>query len=593
MKISYRGSVLFLFVCFLFIGRAVGNNLPGENIESMVQSYLNKADNCFIAYNPDKAKIYLDSASLYKSELNDPEILGFLYSLFGCYFNMKFNELEAYTNYYKAIEYYEKAGKKNLLLPIYHNLAFSYSQKNDAESLKKIIDKMLPLALTENKNADLIDTYRIIAFYYNILYEKEKKDVFLDSAIYYDKQAVVIFEKTPAPNDIRPEEIAYNYIDLASNLIGKEYIHPDTAGIYLAKAEKLSAPNDTSMILNLYWVKGLIACKREEFEKAKQLFNDQLALLKQLDKGDPLQMYAGIYQKLSEISEKQKDYSMALEYERKRIDYLNQIHDVQKYKIVSELGTKYEVRKNEQKITQLTQLAKYQKNMNRLYLFISILFFITICILISWFRLKKKSNETQLALVHSEKNEALLHIKFKEEQLEKAELEKYEVLLDNHFKKEQISDMDVNLKELKKEQYQLNTLIDDYAAKLKDYEKRKSEGFLFKTGDPFNSNVLQELYDLIGKKIKDVRKQKEYRENLTTVDDLFFQHMKEYAKKRLSELEIKRCTAFLIGMDAPDIAECFSVEQRSIHQAHYRLKAKFGVDQGSDLNRFLKQLLYK
>jgi len=229
--------------------------------------------------------------------------------------------------------------------------------------------------------------------------------------------------------------------------------------------------------------------------------------------------------------------------------------------------------------------------MNRLSLFILILLFIALFIIISWLRLKKKATETQLALVSSEKNEALLHIKLKEEQLEKAKLEKYEILLDNHFKNEQISDMDVKLEELKNEQHKLNTLIDEYAAKLRDYENWKSEEFSFKTINPFNSNVLQELYDLIKKKIKDIPKQKEYCEKLATVNDLFFKRLKECAKENLSVLDLKRCTAFLIGMEAPDIAECFSVEQRSIHQAHYRLKAKLKINQESDLNMFLKQLL--
>jgi len=596
MKPSYKDRIYInygiLLVCFfLFCGKTNGNIISNLKNES-VQAYLEKADSCIRVYAIDRAKIYIDSAAVYEKQVSDPCLLGFLYSKLGDYYSFKLNDPDAHRNYYKAIEYYEKAGKTKYLIQIYNNLAFSYIQNDDMETLKKIIDKLLPLTLAQNKNGNLIDTYRIISFYFSKLYKKEKLTLCLDSALYYDKQAISIFETAAfiSPDTVRPEDMAYNYLNVASNLLEKSSILPDTVGIYLAKAEKLANPVDTTMIINLYWIKGQIAYKKGEIEKAKQLFSEQLILMDHWTKGETLFLYADLYQMLSKISEKQKDDGKALYYERKRIDYLNQIHDTQKYEIIRELETKYEVRQKEQKIIQLSELAHYQKKIIYLYIFILILFFIAFFLTVGWFRLKKKVNEKQLTLIRSEKNEAILQSKLKEKQIEKEKLEKFDVLLDNHFKNVQILERDDELNKLKCEQQKLNTLIDEFTGKLQKYEKRKSRDILFMTNDPVNSSILYELYELIKRKIKNVSKQEEYHEKLATIDDTFFQQIKERAEEELSILDIKRCVAFLIGMEATDIAECFSIEQHSIHQAHYRLKIKFGLDKKMDLDAFLKQL---
>ena len=202
----------------------------------------------------------------------------------------------------------------------------------------------------------------------------------------------------------------------------------------------------------------------------------------------------------------------------------------------------------------------------------------------------KKATETQLRLTRSEKNEALLQIKLREEQLEKEKFEKYDVLLDSHFKRIQISEMDDELRELRNEQHNLNALIGDYAGKLKNYEKRKSGETVFQTDEPLHTSVLGEIYGLIKRRIKDVSTQREYFEQLATVEDSFFRRLAERAESDcLSALEMQRCVAILIGMKAQDIAECFSVEPRSIHQARHRLKVKLKVDKETDLDMFLKQ----
>ena len=582
--------LFFLPACLLL---SCGKNTsPSIDIETKVRAYLDMAYDCMIAYQLDDSKLYIDSAFSYGKNIRNLYLLGYLYNSNAVYYSLILNDSASHGNYYKAMDYYEQAGVTEPLTAIYHNLAFFYHQKNDTEALKRIVDKVLQLAPVQNNNMDLIDTYRIISFYHNELYRKKRQTVYLDSAIYYDRQVVNIFETNPSlPDATRPEEIAYNYINLAHNLLESDSTHLDTISIYIAKAEALAAPNDTAMFLNIYWTKGVTAYKDAAYEKAGQLFKRQLILLEQWARGEPPFMYADIYQKLSEIEEKQKEFLPALTYERKRNEYLNRIHDAQKYEIVRELETKHDVQQKEREVIRLTELNVYRKNINTLYLFISILLIITLFIAIRWFKLKKKAAETQLALARSEKNEAVLQIKFREEQIEKEKLEKYEALLDSHFKNSQIQEMDDELVNLKNEQQQLNTLIDGYVRKLKEYEKRKSQGIAFITTDSFHTGILHDLYELINKRLKNHSERPEYVEMLSTIDDAFFQRLRERADRdELSTLDVKRCVAFLIGMKVSHMAECFSVESRSIHQARHRLKVKLGVERESDLDMFLKQL---
>lgn len=544
-------------------------------------------------YDLNESKLYIDSAFLYQKDIKETSLFGHLYNTCAVYYSLILNDSASHLNYYRAIEFYEKAGMTNELISIYHNLAFSYIQKNDTETLKKIIEKMRLLALAQNKHEDIIDTYRIIAFYYSNLYKKNQQSINLDSAIYYDKQAISIFE-SKSSQITRPNEIAYNYINLASNLLENGCFHPDTIIDVLAKAEKMSNPNDTVMMINLYWVKGLIAYNNDEYVKAEQLFSDQLSLMEHWSINNPLLAYTSLYQKLSEIFEKKENYLQALEYERKRNDYLRQIHDTQKYETVRELETKYEVRQKEQEISRLTEMNAYQKKINILYLSVSVLFIIASFITVNWFRLKKKMVETQLALTYSEKNEANLKIKLKEDQLEKTKLEKYEALLDSHFKKEQIVEMDNELKSLKNEQQQLNILIDKYTVRLKEYEKKKSFETVFSTSDIINTNILNDIYLLINKRFKNDSKHTEYIERLSMIDDTFFYRLKKRDKGNvLSVLDIKRCITFLIGMETFQVAEFFSVEPTSIHQTRHRLKCKLNIEKEMDLDMFLKQLLFE
>lgn len=594
---------LFILFCIILISseKVEGKNsssskkeistLSTKKSEAMMNYYINMSTKYTYQYELSKAKTYLDSAAFYRESVKTPEILGFYHSACGDYYLAQMNDVESHKNYYRAIDYYEKADKKDLIIPIFHNLAFSYIQKKDTESLKKIIDKMISFALKKKDKSNLINTYRIIAFYHNCLYDKnDKQTIHLDSAIFYDKQVISFFETEKSLN-IRNEDIAYNYINLSSNMLKKKEYNSDSVDYYIKMAEELSNPSDTAMIVNCLWVKGEVAFNAGNLKEAEQIFKQQLSLMDEWLTENDLNMHVILYDRLSKISEARKDHIAALYYERKKSEYSDNIHDTEKYEIIRELETKYEVKQKDERIKQLQEIDRFREKINLLYFGICILAVIMSFFLIRWMRSKKKAADSQLQLTLIEKDEVLLQTKLKEEQLKKVQLEKYEALLDSHFKDIQLSGMDDVLDDLKKEQIRLNRQIENYAEKFRQYEKNKLNKFEPATSDPYFSGIVTDVYDLINKRLASVPERKEYTDKLRDINDHFFGNIKKRYPGDLTVLNMKYCICFAVEMDTRHIADCFSVEPRSIHMVRHRLRTKFNVNKDIDLDLFLKQMM--
>ncbi|MDR3268166.1 MAG: hypothetical protein LBT83_03770 [Tannerella sp.] len=589
-------GIVALFCCAGAEGNVSDSPVSGRknagvaDAEAVVDAYMRQAEQYLNAHDLPQAKVYLDSAGLYEKDVTDPEVAGTLYMDYGLYYSLALNDLDAHQNYYKALACFEKAGKTDMSIPIYHNLAFSYIQKEDTSSLKKIIDRMLPLALKHNDPTDRVNTYRIMAFYFDCMYEKsDKQAIYLDSAIYYDTQVLSLFESAGDALHLRAEEIAYDYVHYASNQLKRGTTRPDTLVAYVDKAGRLSHPADTAMRINLYWLRGEIAYRRGQLDDAEQVFHEQLALMNRWQNPNELSMYLDLYDRLSEIAKMTGKHREALALERQKTACLNQIHDAQKYEIVREMETKYEVSLKEQEIIRLTELNHFRRKTNQLYFWISLSGFTALIFVISWLRSKKKEADSRLALVRIEKKEAALQTQLKEEQLKKMELEKYEALLDTHFKKQHISGLDSELEALREEQCRLNEQVGEYADRVQRYENRALHEWTPNTSDPYFSGIVRDVYDLISKRMDDVPEKNVYLEKLSLVRDDFLIRMLERCAD-LSVLTLKYGVCFFIDMKVTHMAGCFSIETRTVHMIRYRLKTRLRIGKDVNLCMYLKQI---
>lgn len=375
---------------------------------TLCELYSRIAHNDIFLGDISHAKLVLDSATIFLQKANDNNTIALYHYVSGDYYNMMLDETNAHKHYYEAIRYYEQS-KKGYLRAIYilHNISFSYIQKKDLSNLEIARNRMANIVSKADKNLSIDVAYtRVQAFYYSILYQNKLKECYLDSAIILDKKVIDLF-KSDLKEELRPEEIAYNYLNLVVNSLKKEEVDYSQLGSLVDSAISLASPTDTVMQVNCLWVKGQIYKEQKRIKDAVDIMKGQLQLMNNWSVSKNLVMYADLYNNLAEVCMDLNEYKEAFLYQQEELKYRKQILDNEKYQIISDLQVKYETEKKENQI----------KHQEQIIFFLSIL-----CVLIAigaffaikWKRVIKLVNLKQKTIVKLQKSEAKLQMKNEE-----------------------------------------------------------------------------------------------------------------------------------------------------------------------------------
>lgn len=375
---------------------------------TLCELYSRIAHNDIFLGDISHAKLVLDSATIFLQKANDNNTIALYHYVSGDYYNMMLDETNAHKHYYEAIRYYEQS-KKGYLRAIYilHNISFSYIQKKDLSNLEIARNRMANIVSKADKNLSIDVAYtRVQAFYYSILYQNKLKECYLDSAIILDKKVIDLF-KSDLKEELRPEEIAYNYLNLVVNSLKKEEVDYSQLGSLVDSAISLASPTDTVMQVNCLWVKGQIYKEQKRIKDAVDIMKGQLQLMNNWSVSKNLVMYADLYNNLAEVCMDLNEYKEAFLYQQEELKYRKQILDNEKYQIISDLQVKYETEKKENQI----------KHQEQIIFFLSIL-----CVLIAigaffaikWKRVIKLVNLKQKTIVKLQKSEAKLQMQNEE-----------------------------------------------------------------------------------------------------------------------------------------------------------------------------------
>lgn len=375
---------------------------------TLCELYSRIAHNDIFLGDISHAKLVLDSATIFLQKANDNNTIALYHYVSGDYYNMMLDETNAHKHYYEAIRYYEQS-KKGYLRAIYilHNISFSYIQKKDLSNLEIARNRMANIVSKADKNLSIDVAYtRVQAFYYSILYQNKLKECYLDSAIILDKKVIDLF-KSDLKEELRPEEIAYNYLNLVVNSLKKEEVDYSQLGSLVDSAISLASTTDTVMQVNCLWVKGQIYKEQNRIKDAVDIMKGQLQLMNNWSVSKNLVMYADLYNNLAEVCMDLNEYKEAFLYQQQELKYRKQILDNEKYQIISDLQVKYETEKKENQIKQQEQII----------FFLSIL-----CVLIAigaffaikWKRVIKLVNLKQKTIVKLQKSEAKLQMQNEE-----------------------------------------------------------------------------------------------------------------------------------------------------------------------------------
>ena len=549
-------------------------------------------------FQMNEAKIMLDHALKYANNATDPEALGIYHFSSGLYFNYTTNEKEAHEYFFTAMPYFEQSDiLREKIISVYYSLAFSYTQRRDIHNLKKIINKMLPVALFQNKPDDLINTYMVVSHYYTYLFEKNPMHkIYLDSAIIYDAKAIRIFESMDNPPDPFKEKIASIYVNLSENTMKLPEWESASIIFYLNKIKEYANPHDTVTLIHYHWIKGCLYFEEKNYKAAESEFKTQLFLLEQEPTVKDYSVYVGLYDMLAKIYEIEGDYHKAFKYERLNSEYKDLLHDKESYEIIQSLMAQYESEKKEREIRELTKRTHYQRLIIILAVCICVFLATAYIFFYRWAKLRRKSIIDRLQISEMKKEEAELLSKLQEEQLARTELEKYEALLDVHFKGLEIGGKDDELSNLKKEKESLIEQLESYSEKVKTYEadynkKRLAE---VSTGK-FSEYVIKEIKEAISTGFvgNTVQREKYIRklDRLKLENDFFVWLENKYVKEILSLVSVEYCVCIAGGMNTKAIASCFGVEVESVRQARNRIKKRLQVDKVIDLDLYLRSLL--
>lgn len=536
-------------------------------------------------WNKESLEICLDSAKTYADQLNDSYGLASYYRIKGQYIQRYYPDRspEAISDYHTSLSYYDQSGKNGKddeRAIILRNLTMDGFQRGDSAYVCKNIRKIIELK--DRNNSPIIDFYfkDVMVSLNTVYYQTTFESRFLDSAIYYTNKCLELFESGSLPLSFH--HIAIDYYTVVAELESMR-VDPDIVLIdsLLSVAGKHINSSDSTSMARIYQVRAQLFFDRDEVGLAEAM---ALEAQKYLQAGYKNNYYPLVKRNtalLRDIYFRKGDYKKAIEYD----DLWTQKDEEIKANVIKELELQYEVDAKDSELRQLNFDVQYHENQQKMYIVICVLLCLATFFLILLIRLKRKNLNSHVALIDAEREEAKLKLKLKEEQTIKAQLERYEVLSDFHLKEMELSGKAKDLEQLYRDKEELDKQVELFRRKVEEYETSMERGE--QTNYDKQKVILEDLRRLITRQMPDTGD--EYLHKLDALSDSYIDKLCEKSDGNLSVSYLKYCICFAIGLGISDVAECFGIEQSSVHMIRYRLKKKFQLGNDDDLGTFFQE----
>ena len=533
-------------------------------------------------HDTENAKKYLDSADLYVNRVKDMRLIASYYGNRGRFIHRNYPErtLEAISDYQNSLYFYDKAGVKgyeDLVVIILRNLVIDGIQRNDSAYVLKNVRKITDLK--KNFNSPIIeflsiDVNRAISEMY---YTNTHEEKYLDSIVDHTRKCLDLYE-----GGISPDFLSYTAIDLysmmAEAMSRKKEVDIAVVDSLLSIAESKVIQTDSIGLARIFQVKAFSLFNQSLIDSAEMYIVKSQKYLEGRNRNNYFSQVKININLLRDIYIAKGDYEKAIEYD----DLWMKKDEEIRANEVKELELQFEVLTKDLELKQLNSNILYQNNLHKMYILICVLLCLSILFLILLTRSKRKYLNNRLALIDAEKEEAKLKLMLKEEQTVKTQLEKYEVLSDFHLKEMELIGKTKELEQLYLDKENLDKQVELFHQKIEEYEVfEKGE----QTSYDIQNVIIEDLKRLILKQMpdKDI-----FVENINSLDNSYTDIISNSSDGKLSVSYLKYCICFAIGMTISDVAECFNIEQSSVHMIRYRLKKKFELGNDDDLDVFLR-----
>jgi hypothetical protein len=311
----------------------------------------------------EAARRYLDSAAACEHEVSDARTLAKFHTYSASLLSSEGALAQAMQHRHKAIYYLEQLpDRQNTIVGELSNISRYYHSMNDAESMKKVIDKMRALGLQRKDSLPIVDIFTAFqtGAYFELLLQQTKEQAYADSVALYNEEVVRLYPAAKA------EKVAAHMEHFAAiahtNIVYAQLQKPGKRDLrplwrHVEQAEQLADEQDVVMLIKVLFGKSKLLCAEGRYDAALA------AALKGMRHVEPMKGHSGsyaefmreAYERLTEIYKAQGSYRKALEYAELHAQLQDEVKDAQRFAMLRELETKYDFAKKEQEVQQLAE----------------------------------------------------------------------------------------------------------------------------------------------------------------------------------------------------------------------------------------------
>ena len=366
IAIADDASDISLDICIQAKKRVIRYAKQANAIDNQINLYCSLYNlSTMIGEDINKAKLYLDSASLLIDKTDSPNMLGAFYLYKGKYlFNFPESETDALEHLQKAVHYFEKDRlNTGSLTQAYLLLALSYSNRHDSKSVRGILDRMFELEFDDDEKFYLANIYFTAVKYHENARDEDPTNYYKhnDSIIIYSKKAIEIYEAEMSHNPAllaQKEKLVDYYINLSLALAVANPPNWEQAMHVIEYSEKyIDNTTDTSWKwMEYHLTKGKLYRLQKKYTKAISCFLKSGNILDELEESQyDMLFFYDINLNLSLAYEGLGQYKEALEYRKTATQIEKQFNEEKRYEAIKDIEVKYQTLEKELEISRLNE----------------------------------------------------------------------------------------------------------------------------------------------------------------------------------------------------------------------------------------------
>lgn len=606
-------------IIYLLPGNNIFVKTPSEGILSSEQIKYYKALDSLVKYNPDQAKIEIQSLDPQMKTNPDSPQWAYVY-----YYKSLLNHKERYQAkdsildfLGKALAYTQKYGNKNLESNINYEYGRYYEKNyNYVLSLEHFL-KAQSYYEEQNREDALVKVYGYLGVLYRILDKPEK-------SLLFHQKAEEILKKLNVPVGIaiNKANMGNTFINLGENKEARENL---LASLHTFEFER-DTLNMMKILISLSNAEQNMGNIKESLEYLDRAYNLAVTAEDTYTQGHALIHYGSVYYELNGDNQKAlqsflegykltgqpnpdvstlktvADIFFKDEKYKDAYNYLDQYYKIKDSTTGKDVMSKVEVLQFESKLKQQQYEAKikeerYQK---QFYIYLIIMGATSFTAVFIWFLYRYKNKSLQLSRLENKKMEEKVQA---EKEIQRLQIEKYEQELESKNKLQLLEKQqhefeqraNKELRRLQSKQYNLEleaknrklTAINLQLLSRNQLLNEIEEMMIHERG-----NEGRTLYYL-KKIIKTYRNQEKdwelFKETFAKVYPDFLKNL-DLQYPDLTKTEMRVCMYIMMRMNNSEMSELLNITHQSLISIRYHIRKKMNLDRTKDLDKAIQAI---